>query len=148
MQQIFRKIKRVQPIIKLKQMKVDEETAVLTAIRVEKIAIVAAMKENQRRYMEGIEQLNKIRTSSLRTNLDTLEDALDFVKSEWYRLYQQVQTVEQREKQQIEQLLGAERELKATQRLEERYQIEFQKSAKKEEQRGLDEFSIRKFNTR
>ena len=75
-----RKIKRVQPIIKMKKAKVDEEAAVLTAIRHEKVEVVKAMKENQKRYMEGVEELNRIRVSKTRQNLDTLESSLDFVK--------------------------------------------------------------------
>ena len=77
MLQAFRKIRRVQPIIKLKQSKVDEETALLALRRSEKIEIIKAMKENQARYMDGVEELNRVRMSPARSNLETLEQALD-----------------------------------------------------------------------
>jgi hypothetical protein len=73
---------------------VDEEAAVLIAIRHEKIEVVKQMKDNQKRYMEGVEELNRIRISKVRQNLETLETSLDFVKQQWYKLYKEVQTIE------------------------------------------------------
>ena len=148
MQQQFRKIKRVQPIIKLKKQKMDEEVMTLNAIRLQKLEIVKNMKDSQKRYMDGVEELNKTRTSKMRVNLHTLEDALDFVKSQWYRLYKEVQDVEKREKQQIEHLLVAERELKAVEKLREKYELEFKKELKKSDQKVMDEAALRRFTNR
>lgn len=139
-----RKIKRVQPIIKMKKSKVDEEAAVLIAIRTEKVEIVKQMKENQKRYMEGVEELNRIRISKTRQNLDTLEGSLDFVKQQWYKLYKDVQNVEGKERQQIMHLLTAERELKSVEKLQEKYQIEMRKELGRMEQKLMDETAIRR----
>lgn len=146
MQQTFRKIKRVQPIIKLKKQKMDEEALLLGTIRTEKVEIVKNMKESQRRYMQGVEELNAVRTSKTRDNLHTLESALDYVKSQWYRLYKDVQDVEKREKEQLAQLLIAERELKAIEKLREKYEIEFHKELKKSDQKTMDDAAIRRFS--
>jgi flagellar export protein FliJ len=146
--QTYRKIKRVQPIIKMKKQKMDEEAAVLEAIRAEKLELVRAMKENQRRYMDGVEKLNKIRTSPVRSNLETMESGLDYVKSEWYKLYKNVQDIEGKEKSQIARLLTAERELKSVEKLAEKYQSEFQKEVGKAEQKMLDATALRRFNTK
>ncbi len=143
-----RKIKRVQPIIKMKKAKVDEEAAVLTAIRHEKVEVVRAMKENQKRYMQGVEELNRIRVSKTRQNLDTIESSLDFVKTQWYRLYKEVQQIEIKEKQQITHFLTAERELKSVEKLQEKYHTEFQKELGKHEQKQTDEAALRRFSTR
>lgn len=148
MKQTFRKIKRVQPIIKLKKSRMDEEAAILTAIRNEKVEIVKAMKDSQRRYMDGVEELNRIRTSKARSNLDTLEQALDYVKGQWYALYKSVQEVEQREKNQIQQLITAERELKSVEKLQEKYETQFASEQKKSDQKLMDEAALRRFANR
>jgi flagellar export protein FliJ len=146
--QTFRKIKRVEPLIKLKKQKMDEEAVTLNLIRNEKIEVVKSMKESQKRYMAGIEELNQIRTSKLRSNLDTLEQALDFVKSQWYRAYKKVQDIELKEKQQLAALLTAERDLKSVEKLRERYTQEFQKEQKKTDQKVMDEAALRRFINR
>lgn len=140
-----RKIKRVQPLIKMKKSKVDEEASVLIAIRNEKIEVVKAMKENQKRYMEGVEELNRIRVSKVRQNLETLESSLDYVKQEWYKLYKQVQQIEGKERQQIVHLLTAERELKSVEKLEEKYKVEMQKELGRIDQKLMDEAALRRF---
>lgn len=139
-----RKIKRVQPLLKMKKSKVDEEASVLIAIRNEKVEIVKQMKENQKRYMEGVEDLNRIRISKARQNLDTLESALDYVKQQWYKLYKDVQTVEGKERQQIMHVLTAERELKSVEKLEEKYHTEMKKELGRMDQKLMDESALRR----
>ena len=143
--QSLKKIKRVQPLIKMKRTRVEEEAAILSKIRQEKVQVVASMKENQRRYMQGIEELNRVRTSRGRANLETLEGAVDHVKGEWYKLYKRVQEIESKEKTQISHLLTAERELKSVEKLQERYQIEAAKEMGRREQLDLDETALRNF---
>jgi flagellar export protein FliJ len=146
MQQHLKKIKKVGPLVKVKKSKVDEEAQVLVIIRNEKIGVVAAMRQNQKQYMDGVEQLNRIRTSKMRDNLQTLEGSLDYVKSQWYKLYQQVQDLEKKERAQIHQLLVAEQELKAVEKLEEKYQQEFKHERRRIDQKAMDEIALRKFN--
>jgi hypothetical protein len=144
--QMLRKIKRVQPIIRIKQARVDEEMAVLEAIRRQKIDVVQAMKDSQRRYMAGIETLNQARTSRMRTNLETLESGIDHVKTQWYKLYQSVQDLERKEKAQIAQLLTAERELRSIEKLQERYQIELRRELAGAEQKNANDIAIGRYN--
>lgn len=146
MQQQLKKIKRVKPLIKVKKSKVDEESALLAIIKKQKVEIVAAMRQNQKRYMDGVEDLNRIRSSKSRDNLSTLESGLDYVKTQWYKLYQQVQDIERKEKMQLRQVLIAEQELKAVEKLEEKYQLEFQHEAKRQDQKLMDEIGLRKFS--
>lgn len=148
MSESLRKIKRVQPLIKMRRFKVEEEATTLARIRAEKQKTLQEMLENQRRYMRGVEDMNRLRATAMRENLETLESTLDFVKSQWYRLYKCVQEIEVKEKTQVAQLLTAERDLRAIQKLEENYQVEFHKEMNRIEQRATDESSIRKFVTR
>ena len=146
--QIVRKIKRVQPIIKMKQARVEEEASILERIRREKVDVVQAMKDYQKRYMQGVETLNQTRGSRDRANLPALETGLDRVKDQWTKLYRDVQELERKERAQIAQLLGAERELKAVERLRDRYETEHRKELGKSEQKQIDEMALRRFNER
>jgi flagellar export protein FliJ len=145
MQQLFRKIKRVEPIIRMKRQKVDEEAAVLAAIRQQKMQIVASMKESQRRYMDGYQELNNLRSSSDRKNLATLEGALDSVKSQWEKLRLEVERVELKEKAQITHLLTAERDLRAVEKLKERYAGQINEGTRRQEQKDMDEHALRRY---
>jgi flagellar biosynthesis chaperone FliJ len=98
--------------------------------------------------MQGVEEMNRLRASKLRDNLQTLETTLDYVKSQWYRLYKQVQEIERKEQTQIVQLNGAQRDLKAIEMLEETYIAEFRKEQDRIEQRTMDEIALRKYVTR
>lgn len=143
----LRKIKRVQPVIKVKIAKVEAEAAVLNLIRSEKIAVVAEMKENQRKYVEGIDQLNTQRTSLNRELLGPLEDGLDYIKAKWFKLHRQVQDLEHKEKVQLANLLSAQRDLKAIEKLEENYKDQFATELRKSEQKSIDEVAIRRYNS-
>lgn len=148
MQQNFRKMKRVQPILRLRKSKVDEETSVLLAIRAEKQKVVKEMRESQQKYMKGVEDLNRVRASQDRSNLATLEAALDAVKIHWYTLFKRVQEVENKEKAQVNQLITAEQELKSIENLEDKYNKAFQKDMAKVEQKSLDELAVRRHGQR
>ena len=139
------KIKRVKPVIKAREARVQQEAEILSEIRGRKIHIVAAMKERQKKYMDGVEELNRQRCAALRGNLEMLEQGLDYVKNQWYQLFQEVQAIEKREKAQIAQLQAAEGDMRAIVKLSEHYQTQFQKSVAKNEQRQIDEFGLRKF---
>ena len=124
--------------------RVQEESGKLAEIQKKKVEIVASMKERQKKYMDGVEQLNQQREATIRGNLEMMEQGLDSVKSQWYKLFQEVQKVEQEEKQQYERLFAAEKELRAVSTLEEQYTAEFRKAVAKKEQDQIDEYGIRK----
>jgi flagellar export protein FliJ len=140
------KIKRVQPVIRVKQAKVEAEAANLNLIRSEKIAVVAEMRENQRKYIDGIDQLNAQRASLNRELLAPLEDGLDYIKAKWFKLHRQVQDLEHQEKVQLSKLLAAQRDLKAIEKLEENYKDQFATEIRKNEQKAIDETAIRRYN--
>ncbi len=143
----LQKIKRVQPVIKVKVAKVEAEAAILNVIRSEKIAVVAEMRENQKRYVDGIDQLNTQRTSLNRELLAPLEDSLDYIKAKWFKLHRQVQDLEHKEKVQLTNLLAAQRDLKAIEKLEENYKGQFATELRKSEQKSIDEVAIRRYNS-
>ena len=146
MSKTLHKIKRVQPIIRVKQARVDAEAVILNQLRAEKVAVVAEMRANQRKYIEGIDRLNVERTSLSREMLAPLEDGLDFIKAKWFKLNREVQLLEHREKVQLSNLLAAQTELKAIEKLEDNYKGQHASEMKKAEQKDLDEVAIRRYN--
>jgi flagellar export protein FliJ len=148
MQQNYRKMKRVKPLLRIRQSKVTEEMSKLNEIRAEKQKVVREMRESQHKYMKGVEDLNRVRSSTDRSNLETLEEALDAVKVHWYQLFKKVQQVEALEKSQVEELLSAEKNLKSVENLQEKYTEQFQKDLLKGEQKALDEVALRRHGVR
>ncbi len=146
MQQILRKIKRVEPVINTKQSRVNLEATVLNEIKSEKVEIVQAMKAFQRKYMEGVEKLNSERESSSRNMLGSLESSLDYVKGKWYKLYRDVQEIERKERAQMSILLDAQLELKSVEKLRGKYEETLRQEIKISDQKVQDENAIRRFS--
>lgn len=148
MEQVRSKIKRIKPVIKVKQSVLDDEIAVLAAIRRKKEEVVAEMKKKQKAYMEGVERLNKERASSDRSMLLTLERGLDIVKSKWYDLFLEVREIENQEKAQIAQLTAAKKNLASVEKLQERYHEQFSHELRKFDQKLTDEAAARQYITK
>jgi flagellar export protein FliJ len=145
MQDSLKRIKKVHPLVRAKKAMLDQEASTLAQIRQEKIAVVQRMKENQKKYMDGVDHLNVVRESAERSNLETLENGLDLIKSKWYQLYKDVQTVEQKEKAQMGNVLNAQRELKKMEKLREKYEKQYHAEISKGEQKEQDELSLQRY---
>jgi flagellar export protein FliJ len=141
-----RKMLRIEPVIKVRKAKVDQEIIVLNQIRADKQAAVTDMRESQRKYMEGVDRLNRERGSTAREMLAPLEGTLDYIKNRWYSLYKRVQEIEQREKAQLFQIDLAERDLRAVEKLSEIYAEEFRNEMRRNDQKIMDEAALRKFS--
>ena len=145
MKSILDKIKKVHPLVRAKKSMMDEQIVILNGIKEEKIKIVTEMKENQRQYMTGVDKINDIRNSNLRENIEVLERGLDMVKSKWYKLHLDAQNIENKERAQIAQVLGAQRELKKMEKLREQYEVKYHHEIAAAEQKEQDDRSIFKF---
>lgn len=148
MTEFIKKVKKLNPVLRVKQAVYEQETLALNSLRMEKNKALTAMDEEQKRYLEGVENLNKIRESPIRHNLDVLESSLDYVKLKWYKAYKLVQDLEQREKEQINIVLKVKGELKAIENLQDKYRAEFQQDQNRKEQGIMDEFGLRKFTNK
>jgi flagellar biosynthesis chaperone FliJ len=102
------------------------------------------MKSSQQKYLEGVSNLNNVRGSSFRINLETLEGSVDYLKRQWFLTFKDVQDIEKKEKAQLQRVIEAESKLKAFEQLEVNHQSEFNQSLAKMEQKSLDEFAISK----
>ena len=145
MQGSFKKIKKVQPLVRAKKAMLDQEAVRLSKIRSEKIAVVQRMKENQTKYMSGVDQLNVIRGSEDRQNLETMEQSLDVIKSKWYQLYKEVQTCEKQEEAQIANVLNAQKELLKVEKLRDGYEEQYLIELSQGEQKEQDERTLQRF---
>jgi len=138
-------MKRIEPLVRVKEAQVNQEAVMLAHIRQEKADVVAALKESQRVYMDGVERLNRERVSVARDMLLTLEMSLDHVKQRWHDQFRQVQELERREEAQLAQLVLAQQSLKSFERLQDKYRKDFQTEMSKSEQKNLDEVALRRF---
>ena len=146
MSEARRKMLRIEPVIKVRKAKVDQEIIVLNQIRADKQAAVTDMRESQRKYMEGVDRLNRERGSTAREMLAPLEGTHDYIKNRGYSLYKRVQEIEQREKAQLFQIDLAERDLRAVEKLSEIYAEEFRNEMRRNDQKIMDEAALRKFS--
>lgn len=146
MQQAHRKLKRVKPLIKAKEARLDQEAAILAVIRREKMEAVAMLRESQRIYMEGVAKLNSERKSVDRDMLLTLEQSLDFARDRWHSAFRSVQEMEKKEEIQLGQLVIAQQSLKSFERLQDKYKRTFLEELAKDERKQFDEIAIRRFS--
>ena len=145
MHQLAKKANRLDPVIEDRQEKFDKENEILNLVRQKRIETVAAMRSKQSEYMSGVNRLNEERGTANRLMLEALEIGLDSVKAQWMNLYQAVINLEREEKNQIEIMSQAHRELEAIKTLQNKYKNEFSKEMQRREQKSLDEHSLRRF---
>lgn len=147
MQQDFgKKIRRLDPVIEERQVKFDDESGKLVAVRQKKIQTVAQMKMKQREYMDGVGRLNQERSSANRVMLEALEGGLDSVKQQWMDLYQAVLACEREEAKQLELMSKAHRDLEAIKQLQAKYKVEQNRDLARRDQKQQDEIALRKFS--
>lgn len=140
-----KKAKRLDPIIDERKARFDQERQRLAVVRQKKLDTIAAMKQKQREYMEGVARLNSERGSANRLMLEALETGLDSVKQLWMKLYHDVLVCEQEEKAQTETMSQAHRDLEAIKHLQTKYNTEVIRSLKQRELQQIDEIALRKF---
>lgn len=136
------KIKKLQPLMKIRKMQLDQETMALNQIKLQREAAVQALHLSQKVYIEGVEKLNRERQSPERKMLDALERGVDFAKAQWYQRLKVLRTIEEDERRQLTQVLEAQKRMKMLETLDERYVDQYLNQLKTIEQKQLDEFAI------
>src|SRR5690606_15329802 len=111
----------------------------LVQIRDIKMTVVAELKKHQQDYISGVERLNKERLSLSRQQIDALESAVDYSKSNWYRCLKKAQEIESQEKAQLAQLIIAERNLKSVEKLIVKHHDAARLEAHKQDIKLMDE---------
>ncbi len=142
MKDIQKKIKRIQPIVNIRRHEMEKEALALSNIRSQKLELVKTMRNHQQAYLHGIEQLNAARGSIDRKNLDVLENSVDFARDRWTDTFRQVQEIEKKEKNQLQQLTIAQRDLKIVEILNEKYHQEMSIEMNRKEQAEMNEVAI------
>ena len=142
MKQTLQKLKRVKPLIRSKKAIFDEEVNALANIKEEKIKAIDHLRHYQTKYMESANQINHERTKGDHKIACALEPALEVVKSRWHDSVRAVRKIEAAEKEQLQKVLDAQKDLKTFEQLEEQYQDQFKKLEKMKEQKELDELAL------
>lgn len=145
MQKYLKKISRLDPVVGIKQKKVDEEAIILAEIRREKVKMESDLFAWQERYLNGVGRLNAERESAGRGMLSALEAAVDHARETLFKLFQKLKEVDGIEQSQMMHLSIVQRELSAVEKLQEGHRIKFRKDLSRQEQKGLDEVSLRRF---
>lgn len=146
MQKHLKKISRLDPVIGIKQKRVDDEAVILAGIRREKTKMESELFAWQERYLNGVGRLNTERESAARGMLSALESAVDHARETLFKLFQKLKEVDSIEHSQIMQLTIVQRELSAVEQLQEVHRIKFRKDLSRQEQKALDEVSLRRFS--
>lgn len=145
MRQYLKKIERLDPVIGIKQKRVDDESRFLGEIRREKARMESDLVSWQQRYLDGVTRLNAIRESGNRSMLAALEAAVDHARETLFSLFQKLKEVDGIEQAQMNQVNMVQRELSAVERLQEVHKERLQKEMGRKEQKGLDEIALRRF---
>lgn len=127
----------------------EKEAAELYSIRTEKKRREKDLSNITDSYMNGVNQLNQVRKSGSFSQLNFLEQTVDFLKRKWDMSFNSVKEFEILERNQLTLVTLAQQNLKAVEKLEEKYRINLSKLRSKEEQKMQDDQSIeRRFLTR
>jgi len=142
MQRVTKKIKRVKPLILVREAQLSNETGILNEIRSKKFEAMSALRENQRLYLDGLAVLNTERNSGRSGRLLTLESSLDVAKDRWFEALRKFRRLEEEEKVQVVQVMAAHRNVNALENLKERYIEQQLRASNAEEQKQLDSIGI------
>ncbi len=140
-----KKAKRMTPLVRVKKIRLDQQTLELARIRGEKVDAVKKLREFQAAYIRSIDMVNQVRENGDFRNLNTLEQGSDLLKSKWFLALKEVQSVEAREKAQLSQLKVAQRELESFENLKERYEVLALEFESKRFQAEMDALALRGF---
>jgi flagellar biosynthesis chaperone FliJ len=133
---------RLTTVIKVRKIEFDKELLLLNQVRQEKLQRLAVLKENQRKYIDGVDDLNRMRNDCDLSRLQLLESSLDFVKHKWQEALSAFREAEVAEKHQVRVVLKAQQDLKSVEKISERYETEMTHLASKTEQKAMDELAM------
>ncbi|HYX33633.1 MAG TPA: hypothetical protein VE954_11000 [Oligoflexus sp.] len=136
------KTQKIQPLIKIRKLQLDQETMRLNQIKLKREEAAQALMQSQRTYIEGVDKLNRERQSPERKMLPALEQGVDFAKAQWYQRLMALRAVEEEERRQFMMVAEAQKKMKMLEHLDERYGEQHTKHMKIQEQKQLDEFAI------
>lgn len=139
------KMEKLKSLIKIREDQFNQEMNLLAQMVRQKQELTNALKENQEKYIKGIDMLNRLRGSEDRANLAIYETTIDYLKEEWYRSYAQIKDITEREKIQRAKLAEAQKQLKGTNQLHDKFALEYRKLLGKREQKQLDEIAGMRF---
>ena len=141
MSDLMKKSKRVETIIKTTKAKLATEQITLTEIRSQKLDAVAKLKENQNKYLKGVDQLNEMRKNGDLRSLLALERGLDSTKNRLFEDINRVNNREEEEKNQIQVVVNIQSRLKSFEKLQEQYILMKRKDDDLREQKRQDEIA-------
>lgn len=133
---------KIQPLIRVRQIQMDQAISILNRIQKSRESALRELQHFQQAYIVGIDRLNQERQSPERKLLETLEQGVDYAKAQWYKKLKTLRSIEQEEKAQKEAVLNSHQKLRMLEKLDARYDEQNIKNEKVVEQKQLDEFAL------
>ena len=140
-----KKFKKLESVVKIKNFENDKCIFALQAAQKNKMAAENKLHKTQADYVAGVDRLNIERASLERNKLEILERALDFLKSEWVKSFQNFKEMERVEKECLRVVNVNRVEIKQIGKISGKYFSTFQGELAKNDQKNLDEVAIRRF---
>lgn len=137
------KIKKFKTIEKIKKNQLEEIELYLRRVREKKKNIMDSMQLTQKKYIDGVDAVNKARSSQDRLLLGAFDVGLDFIKSNWESLCFELKKSEDEEKKIWSAYLAASKELQSIGKILEKYENEFKRKVVVGEQKESDERALR-----
>lgn len=139
---IAKKIEKLGPLIKIRQLQLDQQLSLLQKIKLRKEAAQQELVRAQSMYITGIDRLNQERQSPERLMLEALENSIDLAKSLWHKRLMELRHVEIEVKAQERHVAEAHKNMKMLEKLDDRYTGNLNEHLKIIEQKQLDEFAV------
>src|SRR6476469_1546664 len=115
------KIQRMEPLIKIRGIQLDQQLFFLQQIQARKQSAKDELLRCQHMYIKGIDRLNLERQSPERRMLEALERSIDLAKSLWHKRLMELRAVEEEERAQEQAVKLAHKNLKMLEKLDVRY---------------------------
>ena len=148
LQKINRSIRKIRKVLMLRKNQVNIEAYLLRKLQQEKSELSQQLEVRKSQYLSCVEDINKTRSSTDRNSIDIYESSLDHVKDSWIETLRSIERMQLKIDSQKMQLIIARRAEKKMEKLLEGYSRDVKVMSAQEEQKELDEVSIKRFLSR
>ena len=83
---------------KVKKIKFDQANRALQDVRLARMNALKKLENDQKEYINGVEILNRARSTPERQEVDYLEQSVDTAKLNWYQSLKSLRETEEKEK--------------------------------------------------
>ncbi|MFK7872950.1 MAG: hypothetical protein AB8C84_07225 [Oligoflexales bacterium] len=146
MRDYIKKNQRLVTILKMRKVALENEQKVFSDLLFEKQNLEQRLNEYQKQYLEGVDKVNQLRSSSERHSLSTFEDLADHAKLNWSKSHIELSNIQRRVQMQGKKLQEAHASVKAAEEMKHRTWQELANEVSRQEQESQDDSYNWKYN--